>query len=563
MIKMSEFDPVQDAEMLIGKFIANEISVEEGERLLAFLQANPAWNQKLYEQKRIADFLMDAPKVATNNTEQDPELKSELLDALYQHYEKVTDFSQIHRGRRRFLTILYVVSALAFVLVVTVLVHAYFSVPDFSHPTRVIAVSPFTETSQAVAILSHAIDVKWSKTMKTMPQKGAALIPGDYEFDDGVVMIQFYNGSAVIAQGPCRMQILSATQVACLQGRFSVESRVQAELFFIRSPAFSMITGTQYLLDLSENHDDLYNISGTLAYEKAGFEKRFALEAGEGIRADMFGKTSSLPAQNGRFLSLAAVIELSENNASLNLTQWEESRKRWLEDSSLRLFYDFQSESTIRKSRQLVNRAGGEDDSIQSTLIGGRLGDGRWPGKNSLEFRTVSDRLLVSIPEELTSVTLSVSVRADEIERNLNSIFMTEKFGKGALHWQILNKTDGGERGAVRIGLFEGRPGNYTADNFDSPVVFTEETLGVWVRLAVVLDAENRTVSHYLDGKRLVRHPVPFEMKFDLRKAEIGNWNSDTPKNPIRNFVGGFEELMLFSRALTDEEIHLLHSARP
>lgn len=569
MIKMSEYDPVQDAEMLIGKFISMEIDEEEGARLLTFLKENPGWDQKLYEQKYLADLLAERARGATRETSGDEEVKSELLDVLHRHYEKVSDFSKNSRGRQRILTILFVCSAAVLVLVVTALVHTCFSIPksqgwEFSHPMRVTVLSPLTETSQSVAVLSHSVDVKWSESMESAPQVGAAMLTGVYDFQSGIVMIRFYCGATLVAEGPCRMEIVSSEHVACFQGRFSVETTDSINPFHLSSSDFSSIRGKRFLLDLSRNEPELHSLTEATESMRADSTQSLVLHTGKGIRIEKTGRETLIPADGTEYMSSDRVLTLAESVATQNLEQWRESRKEWLCDPSLCLFFDFQSETDIRKTGRLTNLAASRRDvPTLATLVGGRLGDGRWPGRNSLEFRTVSDRLLVSVPEQLSDVTLSVSLRADEIERNLNSIFMTEAFGKGALHWQILNNIDNGERGAVRLGLYEGRPGKFQADNFDSPVVFNSETLGTWVRLALVVDAERRRVSHYLNGKLLVRHDVPFEMYFDLNKAEMGNWSSNTPVNPIRNFVGGFEEFMLFSRALSDEEIESLHLATP
>ncbi|HBT78596.1 MAG TPA: hypothetical protein DEB39_17120 [Planctomycetaceae bacterium] len=564
MIKMSEFDPVQDAEMLIGKFISREIDEEEGMRLLTFLKDNPGWDQKLYEQKYLADLLAETSRGPTQELSEVDEVKSELLDELYRHYEKVSDFSHNSKGRWRTLTILLACSAGILVLVITALVHAFFFIPKFSHPTQVTVLAPFTETSQAVAVLSYSVDVKWSESMESAPQVGAAMLTGTYDFQSGVVMTKFYCGATLIAQGPCRMEIVSGEHVSCFQGRFSVETTDSTNPFHLSSRDFSSIKGKKFLLDLSRNEPELHSLSEATESIRTDSTQSIKLHAGKGIRIEKTGRETSISADGTGYLSSDRVVALAESVAARNLERWKKSREEWLRDPSLCLFFDFQSETDIRKTGRVTNLAASHTGAPGSaTLVGGRLGDGRWPGKNSLEFRTVSDRLLVSIPERLTDITLSVSLRADEIERNLNSIFMTEAFGKGALHWQILNNIDNGERGAVRLGLCEGRPGKFQADNFDAPVVFNAETLGTWVRLAMVLDTERRTVSHYLDGKLLVRYDVPFEMHIDLNKAEMGNWSSDTPVNPIRNFVGCFEEFMLFSRALSDDEVGLLHLAIP
>ena len=93
--------------------------------------------------------------------------------------------------------------------------------------------------------------------------------------------------------------------------------------------------------------------------------------------------------------------------------------------------------------------------------------------------------------------------------------------------------------------------------------MFTPERFGRWVHLAVVYDPAAGLVTHYVDGQ-----PVgdPLEIEFDspLRfgDAEVGNWNSSGLRNkhPVRNFNGGMDEFMLFSRALTGADVERLYA---
>jgi hypothetical protein len=83
------------------------------------------------------------------------------------------------------------------------------------------------------------------------------------------------------------------------------------------------------------------------------------------------------------------------------------------------------------------------------------------------------------------------------------------------------------------------------------------------VHLAVTYDTAAGLVTHYVDGKP-VGEPdeIPFDVPLRFGDAELGNWNAATFRNkhPVRNFYGGMDEFMLFSRALSGAEVERLYA---
>jgi hypothetical protein len=80
----------------------------------------------------------------------------------------------------------------------------------------------------------------------------------------------------------------------------------------------------------------------------------------------------------------------------------------------------------------------------------------------------------------------------------------------------------------------------------------------------VVVDGKRKQVTHYVNGVAISRHLLKLEPPFRIGDAELGNWNPgrfsrDTPYF-IRHFSGVMDEFALFSRALSDGEIHQLYS---
>ena len=87
--------------------------------------------------------------------------------------------------------------------------------------------------------------------------------------------------------------------------------------------------------------------------------------------------------------------------------------------------------------------------------------------------------------------------------------------------------------------------------------------IGMWLHLAVVIDGKARKVVHYVNGSPISRHVLNIGPPFRVGSAELGNWNARSGPNPapalIRNLSGALDEFELFSRTLSDEEIHELY----
>jgi hypothetical protein len=65
--------------------------------------------------------------------------------------------------------------------------------------------------------------------------------------------------------------------------------------------------------------------------------------------------------------------------------------------------------------------------------------EGRWSDKRGLEFRNVNDRARLSVPGEFEALTVAAWVRAQGLDRKLNSLFMSDGFEPGTIHWLIRN----------------------------------------------------------------------------------------------------------------------------
>jgi hypothetical protein len=68
---------------------------------------------------------------------------------------------------------------------------------------------------------------------------------------------------------------------------------------------------------------------------------------------------------------------------------------------------------------------------------------GGWREKQSVEFQSVNDRVLLQVPGEFESLTLAAWVRVRGLDRRLNSLFMCDGLEPGTVYWLIRNDGTG------------------------------------------------------------------------------------------------------------------------
>jgi hypothetical protein len=261
-----------------------------------------------------------------------------------------------------------------------------------------------------------------------------------------------------------------------------------------------------------------------------------------------------LIANQAAFASLFELQAKSSAAEALRFRQWRFAGERLNQDPSLAVRFDF--DAGKRSPWQLPNVSGQREITGDATIVGCHWGEGRWPGKNALQFQSVSDRVRLNVPGECDALTLTAWVRVQGLDRKLNSLFMSDGFAAGSVHWLIRHD---GVLGITVVG--EGR-GNYQIAA--SPPVVTLDRFGMWLHLAVVVDGQAGRVSHYVNGRPVAEAPLRIKPPYRIGTAELGNWNAKGfPENDpfmIRNFSGAMDEFGLFLRALEAREIGALHA---
>ncbi len=256
----------------------------------------------------------------------------------------------------------------------------------------------------------------------------------------------------------------------------------------------------------------------------------------------------------------AAVAPLSvEENAS-SFKAWREWSTEFRQDDDLLAYYTFE-EGSVSDG---VVRSQAAFTTADLAISGVATRDGRFEvaEDSSIEFSARKSFARVAIEGEFRSLSLLAWVQVDALDGQFNSLFITDGYDPGEVHWMI--KEDGTILFSVLATDGEKRLNFISV----SPVVWDRSKSGQWLCLGVALDFATGVVRHYLDGEEIYTESIPdthSEVITRIGTAEVGNWgNPGRPENPeyaARNLNGKIDEFAIVSRALTNVEFYEFYRA--
>jgi hypothetical protein len=409
----------------------------------------------------------------------------------------------------------------------------------------------------SVAVLLHAPGADWGDT-NPPPRIGAPLPPGRLRLKSGLAHLEFYSGATVIMEGPADLQLISSSEAYCTEGKLRATVPPQAAGFTIATPKLDLVDrGTEFGLSINPARTEVHVFQGKVELYDPGADHAGGpgkeLKTGSGLCLQDPGPARAIAADPAGFRTARDLAALIRAAMRRRQHDWLRAIAEWRRDPDLVVCYPFQPEHSW--SRTLRDEAAGAHDG---TIVGCSWGAGRWPGKQGLEFKQLSDRVRLHVPGTFDALTMAAWVRVDALPNRFNSLMMTDGGEEAAPHWHISNT------GTIELGVQGFQRKGWV--HYYTPTVFTAGRLGRWTHLAVVYDRNNRRVTHYLDGESLDEQLLQLDIALRIGDAEIGNWNVGPRRHnqPIRYFSGCIDEFMLFGRALSGEEIQrLFDQGRP
>jgi len=408
-------------------------------------------------------------------------------------------------------------------------------------------------TSNAIAMLTRSVDAQWGRSTQPL-RPGSALGPERLRLESGLAQVVFYSGARVVMEGPAELQLISPSEAFCPAGRLLAEVPGPARGFRLKTTQLDVVDfGTSFGIDAMHGRTELDVFKGKVEFS-GGTAAKQPLREGRAALVQGSAPPQLMAAHPEAFTAMFELEERSQSSEAIRLEQWRIA-SAWLDrDPSLVVHLDLVGHSG---SDWTLRNAADKNQSVQdATIVGCHRAEGRWLEKQALEFQSVNDRVRLAVPGNFESLTLAAWVRVQGLDRQFNSVFMCDGFEPGAIHWLIRN--DG------VLSLTVKGPGSRNSEIVASPPVLTLDKFGMWTHLAAVIDGKTRKVVHYVNGLPVASHTLRLGPPFRIGSAELGNWNAESGPNPapslIRNLSGSLDEFELFSRALTDTEVHDLYT---
>ncbi|MHC1769248.1 MAG: LamG-like jellyroll fold domain-containing protein [Verrucomicrobiia bacterium] len=408
-------------------------------------------------------------------------------------------------------------------------------------------------TSTAVAMLTRTVDARWDPSTDR-PRVGSALKPGWLRLKSGLAQVVFYSGARLVIEGPSELQLVSAREAACPQGRLLVEVPEPARGFRIRTDRLDVVDlGTSFGIDAGSDRTEVHVFNGQVEVLRETRGKQ-SLKESEAVVVQGNHPPRLAAASEAAFASMFEFQQRSLAAEAFRYERWQFANARLNQDPTLVVHLDFEN---LTGTDWTLHNAAEKNRSVRNaTVVGCVRAEGRWREKQALEFQSVNDRVRLAVPGEFDSLTLWAWVCIKGLDRKFNSLFSCDQFEAGTIHWLI--RHDG------VLGLTVFGPGPQEFQILASPPVLALGELGVWQHLAVALDGRNRQVVLYLNGDPISRHALRVSPPFRIGAAELGNWNGrggpDASPVLIRSLTGAFDEFGLFSRALSDAEMRELYT---
>lgn len=427
-----------------------------------------------------------------------------------------------------------------------------------------------------VAVLSHAIDVRWSEG-SSRPSVGSPLPLGNLSIDSGVIQLEFYCGAVAVLEGPASFDLLAADQGQLIRGKLRARVPSQAKGFTVVTPAGDVVDlGTEFAIDISKDDPfsgettELHVLDGEVRFHATddnGETPRHIL-GGQGLRLSSAANLAAeIAAVGDRFVGPTQLEAYTRQKASKRYLAWQEHRQQMLKDPALIACYAHSPEP--QWSRTLRNFKIDAKDDTHGAIVGCDWANGRWPGHRALRFRNASHRVSINLPGVFDSLTLSTWISVNKLHPTNNVALMHPEIEQPRfLHW-TLDRVEQSDAALLHFSESVGPHSLVQRNHYNSVAhALTERDVDRWVHLAVVYDSGKMQVSHFRNGQRINFNQIAEARKLSIGVANLGNWPyKDWAKGTefeTRNLNGRMDEYLAFGRALSEAEIaHLYRIGKP
>jgi len=400
--------------------------------------------------------------------------------------------------------------------------------------------------SNGVAMVSDTLDAAFAEAAV---RSGDTIAPGKLTLNKGLALIEFFSGATVLIEGATQIEIISAWEARCVSGRVRVHVPPAAKGFLMHAPDVKLEDlGTEFALNVKGQDSAVHVFDGEVIAHTKG-------NAPASLKEGM-----TLGQTDAGFLPIDDVHDLVRQRQERRHAEWQKWSEETRNDSRLVAYYTFKHWPDDRWDRLVKSCAIPPQKQRDGGAVGAKWTQGRWPGKDALEFKRPGDRVRMNPDGSYSALTLSCWVKVDSVDKKYNALLLTDGYDNGKPHWQIY------EDGSLMFTIMY-RPdasASVAAWNqmYFSRPVFSADSLGRWHHIAVSYDNQSGQVVQYFDGVEVSREVSRLHQPgrpITFGPSVIGNWGLPTGNHPshfpIRNLNGAIDEFAIYSAALSGAEI--------
>jgi hypothetical protein len=427
------------------------------------------------------------------------------------------------------------------------------------HATRrtIAPAAPVEHTDLGCAVLAQTVNAQWGAAAASV-RAGDTLNTGAISLHSGLAQIDFFSGASLIVEGPAELDLVSPWEAICRQGKARVRVPPAAHGFRFAAPGMKLVDlGTEFAInvDPSQREPEVHVFNGEVIAHPEGAAEMH-LHQGQSLRG---ATLASLDPQ--AFLHHGQLDRLVAEQDAKRVAGWWQWSLQARKDSRLLVYYPMRHWSEWER---LVNNVANNDEkSRNGGAVGAVWTQGRWAGKDALEFKRPGSRVRLKLDGTYDAITFACWARVDGVDRKYSALILTDGYDPGAPHWQIY------EDGSLMFSISYMDTDNPTVKRnqiYYSPPIFTAANSGRWQHLAVTYDNQSGMAVQYVNGREVSREVSQFHQSgrpIIFGPCELGNWGLPTPNHrfPIRNLNGSLDEFMIYKAALSADEIRGLYEA--
>jgi hypothetical protein len=439
--------------------------------------------------------------------------------------------------------------------------------------------------------LGACLDAVWSDPDSDQAIGSEIPIGVPQSLASGFVELRSLDGLTVVIQGPASFSVPRNGCVQLNSGKLTARVPHKARGFSVVTPVATVVDlGTEFGVTVSASGDtDVDTFRGTVAVTPSGAvpdTARSLVVAGVAKHIDAAGDVTGIAPNASAFVTPQEFENRAAAAQDTPYTRWRSYSQRLRLDPDLVAYYDFAPDSANRA--RLVNLSS-MGTALDGTLGGANPGDspawavGRWPQKGALAFAAGShQRVEVPAPaggpldfsrgteETASSFTICAWVHGDGPQPGEGGIVAKgvgyhEQFALETFYDMDTKRET--LRAIVRAPDLVGLNSVDRADINEHCVIG-----GSWNQVALVYRSDAGVIELFLNGDLLhSQDNISHELVETGRPMIIGGREAnDLAKIPtvtannmsyFNSLVGRMDELAIFRRALSAEQIRVMYAA--